>query len=329
MPIGVPADTFAKLAAVSSRPNTRPVVDTVVATVVAVVGATASGKTALALDLAEHLGGEIVNTDSMQVYRGMDIGTAKLPQAERRGIPHHLMDVLEVTEPATVAEFQGWAREVIEDCFRRQVTPVLVGGSALYTRAILDRFEFPGTDPGVRARLEEELATVGAEALHDRLAELDPAAAAQVGPSNGRRVVRALEVIEITGRPFSASLPEPIYHYDRAVQIGVDIDRETLDRRIEQRVDDMWAAGLRRRGPDAGGQGPARGAYGEPGARLPAGPGTPRRRAQRGGGQGADGLAHPQVRAPPGQLVPQGPAHHLGAVRRPGAHRRRRWTRSL
>ena len=228
----------------SPRPNVRPVVDTVVGQVVAVVGATASGKTALALDVAEHLGGEIVNTDSMQVYRGMDIGTAKLPQGERRGIPHHLMDVLEVTEPATVAEFQGWAREVIEDCFRRRVTPVLVGGSALYTRAILDRFEFPGTDPGVRARLEDELVTVGAEALHERLAALDPTAAAQVGPSNGRRVVRALEVIEITGRPFSASLPEPIYHYDRAVQIGVDIDRETLDRRIEQRVHDMWAAGF-------------------------------------------------------------------------------------
>ena len=236
MPVGVPAGTFAKLTAVSRRPNTPPVV--------AVVGATASGKTALALDLAERLRGEIVNTDSMQVYRGMDIGTAKLAEAERRGIPHHLLDVLDVTEPATVAEFQGMARGVIEDCRRRDVTPVLVGGSALYTRAILDRFEFPGTDPGVRARLEGELATVGAEALHDRLAALDPAAAAQVGPSNGRRVVRALEVIEITGRPFSASLPEPNYHYDRAVQIGVDIDRETLDRRIEQRVYDMWAAGF-------------------------------------------------------------------------------------
>ena len=160
-----------------------------------------------------------------------------------------------MTEPATVAEFQGWAREVIEDCHRRQVTPVLVGGSALYTRAILDGFEFPGTDPGVRARLEEELATVGAEALHDRLAAVDPAAAAQVLPSNGRRVVRALEVIEITGRPFSASLPEQSYHYDRAVQIGVDIDRETLDRRIEQRVDADVGGGVRRRGPDAGGQG--------------------------------------------------------------------------
>jgi tRNA dimethylallyltransferase len=133
---------------------------------------------------------------------------------------------------------------VIEDCLRRHVTPVLVGGSALYTRAILDRFEFPGTEPGVRARLEGELASVGAETLHERLAELDPAAAARVGPSNGRRVVRALEVIEITGRPFSASLPERTYHYDQAVQVGVDIDRETLDRRIEQRVDDMWAAGF-------------------------------------------------------------------------------------
>ena len=314
---GYPTDTFAKLAAVSSRPNPPPVV----APVVAVVGATASGKTALALDLAEQLGGEIVNTDSMQVYRGMDIGTAKLPVAERRGITHHLMDVLEVTEPATVAEFQGWAREVIEDCHRREVTPVLVGGSALYTRAILDRFEFPGTDPGVRARLEEELASVGAEALHARLAELDPAAASQVVPSNGRRVVRALEVIEITGRPFSASLPERRYHYDRAVQIGVDIDRETLDRRIEQRVDEMWAAGFVEEVRTLAGTGPARGAYGEPGARLPAGPGTPRRRAQRGGGEGADGPPHPQVRAPPGQLVPQGPAHHLGPVRRPGARR--------
>ena len=238
---GYPTDTFAKLAAVSSRPNPPPVV---VAPVLAVVGATASGKTALALDLTERLDGEIVNTDSMQVYRGMDIGTAKLPAAERRGITHHLMDVLDVTEPATVAEFQRWAREVIEDCHRREVIPVLVGGSALYTRAILDRFEFPGTDAVVRARLEAELATVGAEALHGRLAQLDPQAASQVGPSNGRRVVRALEVIEITGLPFSASLPERRYHYDGAVQVGVDIDRETLDRRIEQRVGEMWESGF-------------------------------------------------------------------------------------
>ena len=233
---GVPDGTFAKLAAVSSNASSPPVV--------AVVGATASGKSSLALDLAERLGGEIVNTDSMQVYRGMDIGTAKLAPAERRGIAHHLMDVLDVTEPATVAEFQGWAREVIDDSHSRGVVPVLVGGSALYTRAILDEFEFPGTDPVVRARLEAELVEVGTAALHQRLAQLDPAAGQLVLPSNARRVVRALEVIEITGRPFSATLPEQRYHYGAAVQVGVDIDRESLDRRIEQRVDQMWAAGF-------------------------------------------------------------------------------------
>ena len=192
------------------------------------VGATAAGKSGLALDLAERLGGEIVNTDSMQLYRGMDIGTAKLGLAERRGVPHHLLDVLEVTEPATVAEFQGWARAVIDDCRGRGVVPVLVGGSALYTRAVLDRFEFPGTDPVVRARLEGELAEVGPDRLHARLAAVDPAAATQVLPSNGRRVVRALEVVEITGRSFTATLPEQTYHHDATVQVGVDIDRDLL-----------------------------------------------------------------------------------------------------
>ena len=236
LPIEVPPSPFAKLASVSSRQQVPPVI--------AVVGATASGKSALALDLADHLGAEVVNTDSMQVYRGMDVGTAKLPVAERRGITHHLMDVLDVGDPATVAEFQGWAREVIGDCRRRGVPPVLVGGSALYTRAIIDEFEFPGTDAEVRRRLEGELADLGSEALHTRLREVDPVAAAQVLPSNGRRVVRALEVIEITGRPFTASLPEQRYHYDHCVQIGVDIDRETLDRRIEQRVEEMWAGGF-------------------------------------------------------------------------------------
>ncbi len=221
----------------ASRPPTAPLV-------VAVVGATAAGKSSLALDLAERLGGEVVNTDSMQVYRGMDIGTAKIAPADRRDITHHLMDVLEVTEPATVAEFQGWARRVVDDCHARGVVPVLVGGSALYARAILDAFEFPGTDPVVRARLEGELAKFGTAALHARLAEVDRAAAQLVLPSNGRRVVRALEVVEITGRPYSASLPEQRYHYPGAVQIGVDIDREALDRRIEQRVEQMWAAGL-------------------------------------------------------------------------------------
>jgi tRNA dimethylallyltransferase len=211
--------------------------------VVAVVGATAAGKTGLSLDLAERLGGEIVNTDAMQVYRGMDIGTAKLPVAQRRGIPHHLLDLLDVREPATVAGFQRLARAVVEDCRTRGVTPVLVGGSALYTRAVLDRFEFPGTDPAVRARLEAELVEVGSGALHERLRRLDPPAASRIEPANGRRVVRALEVLELTGRPFSASLPEPAYVLD-AVQVGVRIPRPVLDERIEQRVRSMWEAGF-------------------------------------------------------------------------------------
>ena len=197
--------------------------------IVAVVGATASGKTSLSLDLAQRLGGEVVNTDAMQVYRGMDIGTAKLPAHERRGIPHHLLDTLAVTEPATVAEFQRWAREVIDRCRTRDVTPVLVGGSALYTRAVLDRFEFPGTDEAVRARWEAELADRGPQALHALLTERDPEAAAGISPENGRRTVRALEVIELTGQRFSASLPVLEYADPRTVQIGVDIDRETLD----------------------------------------------------------------------------------------------------
>ncbi len=212
--------------------------------VVAVVGPTAAGKTELSLDLAEALGGEVVNTDAMQVYRGMDVGTAKLPVAERRGIPHHLLDLLDVTEPATVAEFQTLARAVVDDCRARGVTPVLVGGSALYTRAVLDRFDFPGTDPAVRAALEQELEQVGPGALHRRLVDLDPDAAARIIASNGRRVVRALEVITITGRPFSASLPEQRYFYDDAVQVGVRIPRPVLDERIELRVRRMWEAGL-------------------------------------------------------------------------------------
>ncbi|MGH3370562.1 MAG: tRNA (adenosine(37)-N6)-dimethylallyltransferase MiaA, partial [Nocardioidaceae bacterium] len=212
--------------------------------VVAVVGPTAAGKSDLSLDLAESLGGEVVNTDAMQVYRGMDIGTAKLPVAERRGIPHHLLDMLDVTEPATVAEFQGWARAVIADCRGRGVTPVLVGGSALYTRAILDRFEFPGTDPATRHRLEQELAEVGPEELHRRLAGVDADAAARIIPTNGRRVVRALEVIEITGRSFSASLPELRYQLEGVLQVGVDIPRPVLDERIALRVERMWAAGF-------------------------------------------------------------------------------------
>ena len=211
---------------------------------VAVVGATAAGKTGLSLDLAEALGGEVVNTDAMQLYRGMDVGTAKLPPDERRGIPHHLLDTLEVTEPATVAEFQEQARAVIAELRGRGATPVLVGGSALYTRAVLDEFEFPGTDPEVRTRLEAELAEVGSAALHARLAEVDPESAARILVENGRRVVRALEVLEITGRPFSATLPRLEYVDPRTVQVGVDIDRPTLDARIEQRVEEMFVAGF-------------------------------------------------------------------------------------
>jgi tRNA dimethylallyltransferase len=212
--------------------------------VVAVVGATAAGKSALSLDLAEALGGEVVNTDAMQVYRGMDVGTAKLPEPERRGIPHHLLDLLDVTETATVAGFQGQAREVIEDCLARGVPPVLVGGSALYTRAVLDGFEFPGTDPQVRARLESELAEVGAARMHDRLRATDPEAAERILPGNSRRVVRALEVVEITGRPFTANLPDPGYVFPGTVQVGVRIPRPVLDQRIEQRVRRMWDDGL-------------------------------------------------------------------------------------
>ena len=208
------------------------------------VGPTAAGKSELALDLAERLGGEIVNTDAMQVYRGMDIGTAKLSPAERRGIPHHLLDLLDVSEPATVAEFQALARRTIADCHRRGVVPVLVGGSALYTRAVLDRFEFPGTDPALRAALEQELAERGPQALHERLRRVDPRAAEQIQPGNGRRVVRALEVVTLTGRPFTASLPEPVYVYPAAVQVGVRIPRDALDQRIEDRVRRMWDAGL-------------------------------------------------------------------------------------
>jgi tRNA dimethylallyltransferase len=212
--------------------------------IVAVVGATAAGKTGLSLDLAERLDGEIVNTDAMQVYRGMDIGTAKLPVADRRGIPHHLLDLLEVTEPLTVAEFQGWARAAVADIRSRGRTPILAGGSALYTRAVLDRFEFPGTDPEVRRALEAELAEVGPRELHRRLADVDAAAAAQILPDNGRRIVRALEVVTITGRHFSATLPEREYSDPHSFQIGIDIDRPTLDPRIAQRVREMFDAGF-------------------------------------------------------------------------------------
>ncbi|GAB3041357.1 tRNA (adenosine(37)-N6)-dimethylallyltransferase MiaA [Sediminivirga luteola] len=211
--------------------------------VVAVVGATATGKSEFALALAERLNGEIVNADALQFYRGMDIGTAKLPPAERRGIPHWLIDVLEVTQEASVAVFQAQARSLIDGLRSLGRVPVLVGGSGLYVRAVLDDLRFPGTDPGVRTRLEERLAEEGVGALRSDLERLDPAAAEKIAPADERRTVRALEVIELTGKPFSAHLPE-YRHLRPTVQLGLAMDRHELHSRIERRVAQMWEHGL-------------------------------------------------------------------------------------
>jgi tRNA dimethylallyltransferase len=211
--------------------------------VVAVVGPTATGKTVLAVALARRLGGEVVNADSMQLYRGMDIGTAKPDLAERGGVPHHLLDIWHVRQAASVADYRDRARAEIDRLRAAGIVPLLVGGSGLYVRAVVDELEFPGTDAEVRARWEDELAAVGAAALHERLAVLDPEAAAAVLPSNGRRIVRALEVIELTGGPFRASLPEPRPHYP-VVAVGLDRDPAELDERVAARVERMWAAGL-------------------------------------------------------------------------------------
>ncbi|MEU9925578.1 tRNA (adenosine(37)-N6)-dimethylallyltransferase MiaA [Streptomyces griseoluteus] len=211
--------------------------------VIAVVGPTAAGKSDLGVFLAQQLGGEVINADSMQLYRGMDIGTAKLAPEERGGIPHHLLDIWDVTVAASVAEYQKLARARIDALLAEGRWPILVGGSGLYVRGAVDNLEFPGTDPEVRARLEDELALRGPGALHARLAAADPEAARAILPSNGRRIVRALEVIEITGRPFTANLPGHDSVYD-TLQIGVDVARPELDERIARRVDLMWEAGL-------------------------------------------------------------------------------------
>jgi tRNA dimethylallyltransferase len=211
--------------------------------VIAVIGATATGKSGLAIALARALGGEVVNADSMQLYQGMDIGTAKEPEAARQGVPHHLLGIWPVTRTANVADYQELARAAIDDIIARGHVPLLVGGSGLYVRAALDDLDFHGTDRGIRTRLESELAEVGPAALHARLATLDSNAAAAILPSNGRRIVRALEVIELTGRPFTASMPT--YEQVRpATQLGLTLPRPELDQRIAARVDRMWQAGL-------------------------------------------------------------------------------------
>jgi len=216
--------------------------------VLAIVGPTASGKSALAVAVARGLrargtGAEVIGTDSMQVYTGMDIGTATPTIDEQGGIRHHMLDVWPPDHAVTVAEFQAHARAVIDDVTHRGAVPIVVGGSGLYVSAVLDDLRFPGTDPAVRARLEADLEAVGAQNLHARLAEVDPAAAAEILPTNGRRIVRALEVIEITGEPFTARLPDPVPVY-QAVRVGLEVPRDVLDERIAERVDSMWEQGF-------------------------------------------------------------------------------------
>jgi tRNA dimethylallyltransferase len=213
--------------------------------VIVICGATATGKSDIAIEIAQELGAEIINADSMQLYRGMDIGTAKLTVEERKGIPHHLLDVLDVSEDSTVAWYQEQARAAITEIHGRGKDAVIVGGTGLYIKAILDDLNFPDTDPEVRAKLEAELAEFGAAALFTRLEELDPAAALAIDRANTRRVIRALEVIEITGMPFTANLPrEDSSRYPDALQFGLVMDREHLRERIDQRVDRMWDAGF-------------------------------------------------------------------------------------
>lgn len=211
---------------------------------IAVIGPTATGKSALALDLAERLGGEIVNADAMQLYRGMDIGTAKVPDAERRDIAHHMLDVLEVTETATVATYQEQAVATIDDIRSRGRVPVIVGGSMMYVQALLDDWAFPATDAQVRARWEERLAQIGVAALHAELAARDPAAATIILPTDGRRTVRALEVIELTGQPFAASAPTIGPPRWDTLIVGLDWETDKLDERIARRTDLMFEQGF-------------------------------------------------------------------------------------
>jgi tRNA dimethylallyltransferase len=210
---------------------------------IAIVGPTASGKTALAVQVAKALDGEVVGTDSMQAYRGMDIGTASPTVDEQQGVPHHMIDVWDVAQAVSVVEFRDRARLAIDSILDRGKVPVVVGGSGLYVRAVLEEMDFPTTDPKVRQRWDERLKQVGATALHSELADIDPDAAANIEINNGRRIVRALEVIELTGEPFIARLPDPVDRYS-TTRFGLRIDREALDERIARRVDAMWDAGF-------------------------------------------------------------------------------------
>lgn len=211
---------------------------------IVIAGPTAAGKSELALRLAEEVEGEIINADALQLYRGMDIGTAKLPVQARRGITHHQLDVLDVTEYATVAAYQRDARVAVESILERGRTPILVGGSGLYLQSVIDDLEFPATDPAVRAALEVELGQLGPIAMHARLAGVDPVAAAAIQPLNGRKVVRALEVITLTGRPFSASMPVRGEFRYRGIWFCVDRETADLDHRIQLRVHQMVEQGL-------------------------------------------------------------------------------------
>jgi tRNA dimethylallyltransferase len=211
--------------------------------VIVVLGPTATGKSELGIELAHRMNGEIVNADSMQLYQGMDVGTAKLTQDERQGVVHHLLDIWPVTRTASVADYQTHARTAIEEIAARGRTPILVGGSGLYIRAVIDDMRFPGTDADVRANLEAELAVVGAPAMHARLAAADPATAATLLPTNGRKIVRALEVAAIGGGSFTGMMPSYESVYD-ALVIGVDRPTGELDERLTRRVATMWERGL-------------------------------------------------------------------------------------
>jgi tRNA dimethylallyltransferase len=214
-------------------------------TLIFIVGATATGKSALALEIAKQLRGEIVNADSMQLYKGMDIGTAKLSIAEREGVTHHLIDTLEVTEEASVARYQEQARICIDNLLERNVPTIVVGGTGLYVKAILDDLNFPETNFEIREKFQKESEAIGAIAMHERLEKLDPAAAAAIPKENVRRVIRALEVIEITGKPFTANLPRgQSSRYPKARQFGLSLNRENLMEIIDERVEKMWRAGF-------------------------------------------------------------------------------------